>query len=103
MTKQSLLVLGVLLAGASLATEGYPPEVTQFIERRDTCEHFRQEPWSEGSSAEEKERRGFIAAQFERYCKGSDQAMRELKRKYKGNRTVMDKLEKYEADIEGKQ
>lgn len=53
--------------------------------------------------AAEKERRGFIAAQFERYCKGSDQAIRELKRKYKDNRTVMDKLEKYETDIEGKQ
>lgn len=102
MTYQWLAVLGVLLAGASLADEAYPMEVSDYIAKREMCEHFRQEPWPEGSSVEEIERREFIAAQSERYCVGTDQAIRELKRKYKDNRSVIERLEKYESDIEGK-
>lgn len=103
MTKQLSVVLSLLLAGASLATELYPQEVSEYIERREACDHFRGEPWPEGASNEERERRDFIAAQLKRYCKGSDQAIRALKAKYKNNRVVIDRLEKYEADTEGKQ
>jgi hypothetical protein len=103
MSNQILVVIGLLLAVTSLATEGYPQEVAEYIERREICEHFRQEPWPEGSSAAEKERRAFIAGQFELYCKGSDQTIRELKSKYKNNQTVIDRLEKYETKIEEQQ
>jgi len=86
-----------------LATESYPEDVSEYIRRRDVCEHFRAEPWPEGDSSEERERRDFIAARLLQYCKGSDQAMRELKAKYSDNRAVMERLERYEADIEGSQ
>lgn len=97
------VVFGLLLSGSALAAEAYPQEVATYIERRELCEHFRQEPWPEGASAEDRQRREFIASQWDRYCRGSDQALRELKRKYKANQAVMDRLESYETDIEGPQ
>ncbi|MFC5699364.1 hypothetical protein ACFPU0_27995 [Pseudomonas sp. GCM10022186] len=103
MVPQTVLLIGVLLAEASLAADAYPPDVAQFIERRELCEHFRQEPWPEGRSVEEKERRAFIASQLERYCKGSDQAIGELKKKYVNNRRVTDRLKRYEINIEWQQ
>lgn len=102
MMYQWLSVLGILWTGASLAEEAYPQEVSDYIAKREICEHFRQEPWPEGSSSEERERREFIAAQFERYCGGTDQAIRKLKTRYKDNKSVIKALEKYESDIEGK-
>lgn len=87
---------------ASLAADLNPPEVAAYLERRELCEHFRSEPWPEGSSPTDKERRLFLARQFERYCKGSDEGLRELKRKYKDDRAVIERLDKYEADIEAR-
>lgn len=91
----------ILLAGSLLAAESYPQEIVGYIERREICEHFRQEPWPEGISPEEKERKEFLSGQLDRYCKGTDQALRELKIKYKNNQSVMNRLEQYEASIEG--
>lgn len=103
MTYQFTLALILMFAGPSLAQESYPTEVAEYIEKREICKHFRLEPWPEGSSNEEKERRAFLAAQSERYCKGSDQAIRELKKKYKNNKRVTERLETYEESIEIKQ
>lgn len=103
MMYQWLAVLGVLCTGASSAEGSYPREVSDYIERREICEHFRQEPWPEGPSTEDKERREFITAQSDRYCKGTDQAIRALQRKYKNDKSVIERLGKYETDIEGKQ
>lgn len=103
MLLQLPVVIGLIFADTTLAAETYPLEVTEYINRREVCEHFRQEPWPEGSSLEDKERREFIATKFDNYCKGSDQALRELKRKYKPNCDVLNRLEKYEKNIEGPQ
>lgn len=103
MTKQIFVAISVLLSGAALATGIYPQDVSEYIERRELCDHFRAEPWPEGETSEERERRDFVAAQLRHYCKGSDQALRELKAKYRDKRVVMDRLERYEGDIEGKQ
>lgn len=101
MTRQSSIVFGLALMESLFAAEGYPQEIMAYIERRAICEHFRQEPWPEGVSLEERERREFLTGQLDRYCKGSDQVLRELKRKYKDNQPVMNRLEKFEATIEG--
>jgi hypothetical protein len=54
MTQPVPAVLGLLLAASpSWAAESYPQDVAEYIERRETCEHFREEPWPEGSSAED--------------------------------------------------
>ncbi len=103
MSLQLALLIGVLWAGASLAEEGYPADVAQYIERRELCVHFQQEPWPEGASVGEEERRAFIASQLERNCKGSDEAGRALKNKYRNNQAVMDALGAYAESPEGLQ
>lgn len=102
MTHPLPVALGLLCAASAVAAEAYPQEVAEFIERRELCEHFRQEPWPEGASAEDRERRAFIAAQFERYCSGSDGALEALKNKYGKDRAVVERLEEYEPDIEAR-
>ena len=102
MTHRWAAALCVLCATSSSAAQVYPPEVAEFLERRELCEHFRQEPWPEGASAGDEERRAFIAAQFERYCSGTDGALEALKRKYGNDRSVLERLDAYEPDIEAK-
>lgn len=54
----------LILLGASLVAHAeslpYPEEVKAFITERETCDHFRGEPF-EGNSPEQVERRNFIA------------------------------------------
>ncbi|MGH8354225.1 MAG: hypothetical protein ACRERY_11970 [Pseudomonas sp.] len=102
MTNPASAVFGFLFAASLFAAENLPHEVADFIERREVCEHFRQEPWPEGASVEDTERRAFIAGQFERFCRGSDNAIQELKKKYENDRAVMERLGQYEPNIEGK-
>lgn len=95
-----ILALSVLLSGASAAEEILPSEVLDYIERRKICEHFRQEPWPEGSTNEDRERREFLHGQFQNYCAGTDRAIEELKRKYKNDPAVSVELNSYEFPIE---
>lgn len=103
MKHQLFTLFGLPLASLLLAAEGDPLDVKEYVERREICEHLRQEPWPEGTSLEEKERREFLAAQLVRQCQGSDKDLLELKKKYKNNQSVMKRLERYEAIIEGQQ
>jgi alpha-D-ribose 1-methylphosphonate 5-phosphate C-P lyase len=74
-------MFGLFLVSASVAADGHPPEVAKYIERCEICEHFRQEPWPEGSTVDDKERREFLVSQFERYCKGTDKCYWRTKEK----------------------
>ncbi len=60
MIMRNILARFFLLATPILAVAELPKEVAEFVERRELCEHFRQEPWPEGTSTEEHERRDFI-------------------------------------------
>lgn len=93
-------LLTLFLVIPAWAVQSYPPEVARYLDRRELCEHFRQEPWPEGASTADKERRQFLAGQFGRHCKGADQALRSLKAKYAKDRTVLERLESYEENIE---
>jgi hypothetical protein len=73
----------------------YPPDVAQFIDRRDTCDHFRGEPYED-----HLDRQQFIAQQLSKYCDGTDSELSELKSKYSGSSVIIDKLETYEPCIE---
>ena len=83
-----------------LAQQPMPDDVTAFIEQRTLCDHFREEPWPEGGSTEEAERRAVISQQIKRYCAGSDESLRSLKERYRDDRVVMQQLEKFETTIE---
>ncbi len=68
-----------LFATPLLAAEVLPPDVAALIERIQICEHFRHEPWPEGASTEDRERRTLIASQIELHCTGLDEAARTVR------------------------
>jgi hypothetical protein len=82
--------------------ETLPDDVSAFIEQRTLCEHFRAEPWPEGESPEERERREFLILQLQRYCRGSDEQRHLFRERYRGNRAVLQQLGKFESSIEPK-
>jgi hypothetical protein len=95
-----VLLLSLAVAAAFPAVQSDPQELADYIAQCKMCEHFRQEPWPEGTSSEETERRAFITGQLERYCKGAEQTRDALKRKYGSNRAVMERLQSYEAQFQ---
>jgi hypothetical protein len=101
MIMRNLLGLSFLFAAPILAEAELPKEAPKLIERRELCEHFRQEPWPEGPSVEESERRDFIVNQIKQFCpdSDSDKAAQTLSRKYRNEQTVIDTF----GDVEWKQ
>ena len=92
------------IAGAAQAADAppAPPEVVAYIEDRELCEHFRQEPF-EGQSSEEVERRKFVQESIEIHCAGTDRRLAALKARYVGNQAVLARLASYEVASEGSQ
>ncbi|HEY0721873.1 MAG TPA: hypothetical protein VGE50_11540 [Gammaproteobacteria bacterium] len=84
------------------AEDALPAEVVQFIEQRTLCDHFRDEPWPEGDSQEERERRTFLSTQLEQLCKGSDERLRLLREHYRGDQKVVEALKGFEDTIEAR-
>lgn len=83
--------------GASLSNAGpLPEDVRAFIQRRDSCEHFR----GEVPEPTEKRRMKEVVRQINAFCKGTDKALASLKRKYANKTTVMSRLGEYESNIE---
>jgi hypothetical protein len=75
-------------------------EVRAFIDQRDSCDHFRGEPWPEGDSPYDLERRRELAAAMKTACGGSDAHLRALRAKYRDDAIVVAALAAYEDDIE---
>lgn len=91
----ALLIL--LLAALPLrAADKLPREVQKFIEQRESCEHFR----GEVPEPEERERMQEISLQIKKFCRGTDQTLSSLKKKYRSNTVVQRRLEQYEPKIE---
>lgn len=97
-----LIVFAVATSNAHADDNQLPPEVDDYIHERNICEHFRGEP-HEGNSPEQIERRKFIIDSLEIYCAGTDRRLAALKRRYKDNGTVMEKLNIYEDKAEGRE
>ena len=90
-----ILSLALYAAGAQSA-ERLPVDVAKFMERRDGCDHFR------GEDPYDEERRKFLAKNMKALCTGTDRQLARLKSKYKGNASVMEKLNGYEPRIEAR-
>lgn len=101
MIMRNLLALFFLLATPILAAAEFPKEVLELIERRELCEHFRQEPWPEGTTIEESERRDFIVNQIKQFCTDFDEAAQKLRRKYRNKQAVIEQLDRF-GDVEWK-
>lgn len=73
-------------------------DVFRFIEKREQCDHFREE--ISGNSDIDNARD--LNVELDRYCKGIDKELMQLKNKYKTNLTIIKKLDGYEENIEPK-
>lgn len=97
------LALLLAISGAAQAGEAspLPPEVRSYIEDRELCEHFRQEPF-EGNTPGQVARRQFLRESIEIHCAGTDRRLAALKQRYAHDRAVMTRLENYEVASEGR-
>ncbi|MCX7284977.1 MAG: hypothetical protein NTX28_13180 [Novosphingobium sp.] len=71
-----------------------PAEVAAFIERRDMCDHFR------GEEAYDQERKAFLDRKLEETCKGTDAALKSIRRKYRDDPGVISALWDYDDVVE---
>ena len=78
----------------------YPHEVRAFTQKRETCDHFRGEPWPEGGEAWDIERRKELTAAMREHCTGTDRELERLRGKYRENSEIAKALAGYETDIE---
>ena len=87
-------VVPIAWAAERDAASVLPSDVVEFKERRDLCDHFRDEPLYDA------ERAKFLGESAEKYCKGTDKELALLKTKYKNNKKVLRALGIYEEKIE---
>ena len=92
--------LGVVLAlswlgiAGEVESAGLPAEVSDFLERRASCDHWRGEPgYDEGRKAD-------IDWAICQACPGTDAELARLQTKYAANKGVMEKLSQIEPNIE---
>lgn len=76
--------------------EKIPADVLQFIQSRDSCDHFR----SEIPAPEEIERMMEVVAEIQKFCAGTDKELASLKRKYGATPHALDSLLTYDPEIE---
>jgi hypothetical protein len=79
----------------------FPPDVRAFLDDRDLCDHFRGEPWPEGDTAEDRERRRQLVEGVRTACAGTDRQLKALLERHRGNAAVMQVLAGFERNIEG--
>lgn len=93
------VLLALSSAAVASGTPALPPEIQSYIEERELCEHFREEP-ADGGTPEQNERREFVRESIEIYCSGTDRRLAALKKRHAGNPAVQSRLEKYEPTVE---
>lgn len=104
----SLLLGGALCASAAGtepangggAAKPLPPEVRDFIERREGCDHFRGEPVPEPANDPKGERRSQIETALETLCTGTDAELARLRVRYRNDAAVTAALADFEDEIE---
>jgi hypothetical protein len=79
-----------------LANEQLPNDVRTFIEKREGCDHMR----GEQPDPVDKHRAQQLQRETQKLCKGTDQKLAQLKRKYAKNSSVMQHLDAFEPAIE---
>jgi hypothetical protein len=79
-----------------LANEQLPGDVQNFIEQREGCDHMR----GELPDPADKHRTRQLQRETQKLCKGTDQKLAQLKKKYAKNSSVMQHLDAFEPAIE---
>ena len=89
------LCLLINFAAAEDTRAQIPDEVTQFIKRRNSCDHFRGEmPGDRSDRAKE------VHKELKHYCTGSDHELFRLRMKYSSDTSALQLLSAYEDCIE---
>jgi len=79
-----------------LANEQLPNDVRNFIEQRVGCDHMR----GELPDPVDKRRARQLQRETQKLCKGTDQKLAQLRKKYAKNSSVMQHLDAFEPAIE---
>jgi hypothetical protein len=80
----------------ALANEQLRGDVRNFIEQRESCDHMR----GELSDPADKHRPRQMQRETETLCKGTDQKLAQIKKKYAKNSSVRQHLDAFEPAIE---
>jgi hypothetical protein len=73
----------------------FPKDVGRFMERRDACDYFR----GEVANVDDRKRLEAIIRKANSLCRGTDQQLAKLRKKYAGNAAIIDGLKQYEDAI----
>jgi hypothetical protein len=77
-----------------------PAEVRAFMDDRDLCDNFRGEPWPEGDTGADKDRRRHLVEAVRTHCAGTDRRLEALLARYPDDGPVRRALLGYERSIE---
>lgn len=88
----SLLVILVGMGQAAPTT--FPKDVSDFLSRRESCDHWRSE------AGYDDERAADIAWASCQACQGTDAQLARLKKKYRTNAKIMEELDALDSKIE---
>lgn len=88
------LPLFFLALHAVHAGDKFPDDVSRYVERRESCDHWRGE---EGYDADRQAEIRWALCQS---CPGSDAGLVRLKKKYRADKSVQDRLAEFEPTIE---
>lgn len=81
---------------SSLATETLPPDVRNYVDKREGCDHMR----GEIPDPSDKQRMRAVNREIRKLCKGTDEKLAQLKKKYAKNPYVMRRLAEFDPGIE---
>ena len=79
---------------AASSARGSPRDVSNFIARREQCDHFR------GEEAHDAKRRATLEAKLKEFCTGTDAELAALKKKYSADKAVHKTLSRFDPSIE---
>jgi hypothetical protein len=78
----------------------YPHEVRAFLDRRELCDQFRDEPVPEPIDDPGSERRREIDTGLRKHCTGTDAELARLRTRYRDDAVVAAALAEFESDVE---
>ena len=93
-----VLLTQPLTAFAAESRSAVPDDVSSYVIKRNNCDSLRGDI-PEYDPADPDNINRFVS-NANKYCKGTDQQLKQLKEKYSGNESVLHELSGYEENIE---
>ena len=91
------VVMLCLIAGSAKAVEqSLSADVTNYVEQREGCDHFRGEVPDPPDARRMKE----IEQEIRKLCTGPDKNLSKLKRKYAKDPAILKRLNEFEENVE---